>query len=68
MLLSGCDKTTPAMLMGVVSVDVPAAMVTGGPMLRGPWRDQDLGSGTDNWCFRAERRAGREEFCEIQCS
>jgi len=68
-LLSGCDKTTPAMLMGAASADVPAIMVTGGPMLRGRWRTEDIGSGTDNWRFWAERRAGRlseEEFCEIQ--
>src|SRR5438128_929 len=58
-LLSGCDKTTPAMLMGAASADVPAIMVTGGPMLRGRWRTEDLGSGTDNWRLWAERRAGR---------
>src|SRR5436309_2959389 len=46
-LLSGCDKTTPAMLMGAASADVPAIMVTGGPMLRGVWRDREIGSGTD---------------------
>ena len=46
-LLSGCDKTTPAMLMGAASADVPAIMVTGGPMLRGVWREHELGSGTD---------------------
>ena len=60
-LLSGCDKTTPAMLMGAASADVPAIMVTGGPMLRGRWRTEDIGSGTDNWRFWAERRAGRLE-------
>jgi len=68
-LLSGCDKTTPAMLMGAASADVPALMVTGGPMLRGMWRDEPLGSGTDNWRLWAERRAGRvsdEEWCEIE--
>ena len=68
-LLSGCDKTTPAMLMGAASADVPAIMVTGGPMLRGRWRTEDIGSGTDNWRFWAERRTGRlseEEFCEIE--
>ena len=68
-LLSGCDKTTPAMLMGAASADVPAIMVTGGPMLRGRWKTEDIGSGTDNWRFWAERRAGRlseEEFCEIE--
>src|SRR6266480_2173110 len=66
-LLSGCDKTTPAMLMGAASADVPAIMVTGGPMLRGKWRTEELGSGTDVWRLWAERRAGRmtdEELCE----
>jgi dihydroxy-acid dehydratase len=68
-LLSGCDKTTPAMLMGAASADVPAIMVTGGPMLRGNWRDEPLGSGTDARRLWAERRAGRisdEEMCEIE--
>jgi L-arabonate dehydrase len=68
-LLSGCDKTTPAMLMGAASADVPAIMVTGGPMLRGVWRMEELGSGTDVWRLWAERRAGRltdEELCEAE--
>ncbi|HEY3065562.1 MAG TPA: IlvD/Edd family dehydratase [Methylomirabilota bacterium] len=68
-LLSGCDKTTPAMLMGAASADVPALMVTGGPMLRGRWRTEDLGSGTDAWRLWAERRAERltdEELCEAE--
>src|SRR5438874_8127143 len=68
-LLSGCDKTTPAMLMGAASADVPAVMVTGGPMLRGRWRTEDLGSGTDNWRLWAERRADRlsdEEWAEAE--
>jgi dihydroxy-acid dehydratase len=68
-LLSGCDKTTPAMIMGAASADVPAIMVTGGPMLRGRWRTEDLGSGTDAWRLWAERRAGRlsdEELCEAE--
>jgi dihydroxy-acid dehydratase len=68
-LLSGCDKTTPAMLMGAASADVPALMVTGGPMLRGVWRMQELGSGTDVWRLWAERRAGEltdEELCEAE--
>ena len=68
-LLSGCDKTTPAMLMGAASADVPAIMVTGGPMLRGKWRTEELGSGTDAWRLWAERRAGRlsdEELCEVE--
>ena len=46
-LLCGCDKTTPAQLMGAASADIPAIMVPGGPMLAGQWRDQRLGSGTD---------------------
>jgi L-arabonate dehydrase len=68
-LLSGCDKTTPAMLMGAASADVPAVMVTGGPMLRGRWRAEDLGSGTDNWRLWAERRAGTlndEDWAEAE--
>ncbi len=68
-LLSGCDKTTPAMLMGAASADVPAIMVTGGPMLRGIWRDQELGSGTDARKLWAERRAGQisdEEMAEVE--
>src|SRR3989442_7876185 len=46
-LLSGCDKTTPAMLMGAASADIPAIVVPGGPMLSGQWKDRKLGSGTD---------------------
>src|SRR5881296_3710139 len=68
-LLSGCDKTTPAMLMGAASADLPAIMVTGGPMLRGKWRTEELGSGTDARRLWAERRAGRitdEELCEVE--
>jgi L-arabonate dehydrase len=58
-LLCGCDKTTPAQLMGATSMDVPAIMLPVGPMLSGRWRDQQLGSGTDLWKFWDERRAGR---------
>ena len=68
-LLSGCDKTTPAQLMGAASADVPALMVPGGPMLRGMWRGTELGSGTDVRRFWEEVRAGRmteEEWCEIE--
>ena len=57
-LLAGCDKTTPAMLMGAASADVPAIMVTGGPMLRGMWSGQPIGSGTDARKMWAQRRAG----------
>jgi L-arabonate dehydrase len=68
-LLSGCDKTTPAMLMGAASADVPAIMVTGGPMLRGVWRTEELGSGTDAWRLWGERRAERltdEQLAEAE--
>src|SRR6516164_8270346 len=68
-LLSGCDKTTPAELMGAASADVPAIMVTGGPMLRGMYRGEALGSGTDSRKYWSEVRAGRlseEEWCEIE--
>lgn len=64
-LLSGCDKTTPAMLMGAASVDLPAVMVTGGPMLNGKYRGQDVGSGTHVWKFEEDLKTGRmtEEEC-----
>jgi dihydroxy-acid dehydratase len=68
-LLCGCDKTTPAQLMGAASADVPAIMVPGGPMLRGMWRGQPLGSGTDVRRLWEEVRAGRlseEEWCEVE--
>ncbi|REF35986.1 IlvD/Edd family dehydratase [Thermasporomyces composti] len=58
-LLSGCDKTTPGLLMAAASVDLPAIMVTGGPMLNGKFRGQDIGSGTHVWKFEAELKAGR---------
>lgn len=58
-LLCGCDKTTPAQLMGAASMDVPAIMLPVGPMLSGRWRGHELGSGTDLWKFWDERRAGR---------
>lgn len=48
-LLVGCDKTTPALLMGASSVDIPAIVVSGGPMLNGKWRNTDIGSGTALW-------------------
>src|SRR3984893_15527806 len=64
-LLSGCDKTTPAMLMAAASVDLPAIMVTGGPMLNGKFRGEDVGSGTHVWKFEAEVMAGR--MTEAEC-
>jgi len=68
-LLCGCDKTTPAQLMGAASVDVPAIMVPGGPMLSGMWHGRELGSGTDVRKMWEDVRAGRmgeEEWCEIE--
>jgi L-arabonate dehydrase len=63
-LLCGCDKTTPAQLMGAASMDVPAIVLSGGPMLRGMWRNQELGSGTHLWRFWDERRAGSLQECD----
>jgi dihydroxy-acid dehydratase len=57
-LMGGCDKTTPALLMGAISVDVPAIFVPAGPMLRGNWRGEVLGSGSDMWRYWDDRRAG----------
>ena len=57
-LLGGCDKTTPGQLMGAASVDLPAIVVSSGPMLNGKWRGQDIGSGTDVWKFSEAVRAG----------
>jgi dihydroxy-acid dehydratase len=57
-LLAGCDKTTPAMVMGAASVDLPALMVSGGPMLTGRIDGQRLGSGTDVWRMSEEVRSG----------
>ncbi|HET6500969.1 MAG TPA: L-arabinonate dehydratase [Amycolatopsis sp.] len=57
-LMGGCDKTTPALLMGAASADLPVLFVPAGPMLRGHWRDETLGSGTDMWKYWDDRRAG----------
>jgi dihydroxy-acid dehydratase len=62
-LLGGCDKTVPAMLMGATSMNLPAIFVPAGPMLRGHWRGQTLGSGSDVWKYWAERRAGAIDDC-----
>jgi dihydroxy-acid dehydratase len=62
-LLGGCDKTVPALLMGATSMDLPAIFVSAGPMLRGNWRGQTLGSGTDVWKYWAEKRAGNIDDC-----
>ena len=62
-LLGGCDKTVPALIMGATSANVPSIFVPAGPMLRGNWRGQFLGSGTDVWKYWAERRAGTIDEC-----
>lgn len=58
-LLTGCDKTTPALLMGAASCDVPAIVVTGGPMLNGKHQGKDIGSGTVVWQLSEEVKAGK---------
>ncbi len=68
-LLMGCDKTTPALLMGASSVDIPTIGVSGGPMLNGKYRGGELGSGTGVWQMSEQVRAGnmsQEEFFEAE--
>jgi dihydroxy-acid dehydratase len=70
-LLTGCDKTNPASIMGAASADIPTLVVTGGPMLNGHWRGQELGSCSDCWHFHEELRAGRiteADWSEIEGS
>jgi dihydroxy-acid dehydratase len=57
-LMGGCDKTTPALLMGAASAGLPSIFVPAGPMLRGHWRNEVLGSGTDMWKYWDDKRAG----------
>ena len=68
-LLAGCDKTTPATLMGACSVDLPTLMVSGGPMLNGRFRGQRIGSGTHVWKFSEAVKAGEmsnEQFMQAE--
>ena len=68
-LLGGCDKTTPALIMGAISMGLPAIYVPAGPMLRGNWRGQILGSGSDVWKYWDEKRAGNiseDDWGEIE--
>ena len=68
-LLVGCDKTTPALLLGAASCDLPTIAVSGGPMLNGKFKGQDIGSGTDVYKFSEEMRAGTMsvgEFLEAE--
>jgi len=68
-LMGGCDKTTPALLMGAISAGLPAIYLPAGPMLRGNWRGRQLGSGSDAWKYWDERRAGNitdEQWQELE--
>jgi len=68
-LMGGCDKTTPALVMGATSMNLPAIYLPAGPMLKGHWRETTLGSGSDTWKYWDELRAGRigeREWQEIE--
>jgi L-arabonate dehydrase len=68
-LLGGCDKTTPSLLMGAASVDIPVILVSGGPMLNGKWRGKDVGSGTAIWQFSEMVKSGEmslDEFMDAE--
>ena len=68
-LLMGCDKTTPSLMMGAASCDLPTIGVSGGPMLNGKWRGQELGSGTGVWSMSEQVRAGTlklQDFFEAE--
>ena len=68
-LMGGCDKTTPGLVMGAISAGVPMIYVPAGPMLRGNYKGQALGSGSDGWKYWDERRAGNltaEEWTEVE--
>ncbi len=70
-LMVGCDKTTPALLMGASSVDIPAIIVTGGPMLNGKFRGEDIGSGTALWQMSEAVKSGamtNDEFLEAEAA
>jgi dihydroxy-acid dehydratase len=68
-LMGGCDKTTPGLIMGAISMGLPAIYIPAGPMLRGNWNGQYLGSGSDVWKYWTEKRAGNindQEWDEIE--
>jgi dihydroxy-acid dehydratase len=68
-LLGGCDKSTPGLLMGAFSADIPVIYMPCGPMMKGNWRGTTLGSGSDVWKYWDEKRAGNlswDEWCEIE--
>jgi len=67
--MGGCDKTTPGLIMGAISMDVPTVFFPAGPMLRGNWKGQSLGSGSDTWKYWDELRAGNiteEDWQEVE--
>jgi dihydroxy-acid dehydratase len=63
-LMGGCDKTTPGLLMGAISMNLPTIYLPAGPMLRGNWNGQALGSGSDMWKYWAEKCAGNISDCQ----
>ena len=68
-LMGGCDKTTPGLIMGAISMGIPSIYVPAGPMLRGNWRGETLGSGSDVWKYWTEKRAGNitdQQWDEIE--
>ena len=68
-LMGGCDKTTPALIMGALSMDLPTIYFPAGPMLRGNWKGRSLGSGSDSWKYWDELRAGnitQEDWNEVE--
>ena len=68
-LMGGCDKTTPGLIMGAISMGIPAIYIPAGPMLRGNWKGEFLGSGSDVWKYWTEKRAGNiteDEWNEIE--
>jgi dihydroxy-acid dehydratase len=68
-LMGGCDKTTPGLLLGATSANLPAVYIPAGPMLRGNWKGKTLGSGSDAWKYWDERRAGnitKEDWVEVE--
>src|SRR5437762_7129617 len=67
-LLAGCDKTTPALLMGAASCDIPAIVVSGGPMLNGNFRGEPIGSGTHVWKFFADVKAGKMALADFMAA
>ncbi|MBV8651191.1 MAG: dihydroxy-acid dehydratase, partial [Alphaproteobacteria bacterium] len=67
-LLVGCDKTTPALLMGAASVDLPTIALSGGPMLNGKYMGQDIGSGTNTWKFSEMVKAGEMTLADFMAA